>query len=291
MAPDPSLTNSATGLPLPDPPRTTTPAESERTHRSKFRLRFRKAGDLRLVSHHDLMHVVERMFRRADLTLTVSQGFNPRPKMAFGLSLALGVAGLREILEFEIDRPIAAEEVERRLSRQCPIGLEIVGIRAIEHRQSARVIRARYRVSLENPPPSNLESDALRLLPETLLDFLAHSECWVERTRPQTRRINVRPFVHELKTQDGYLEMALWITPNGAARPEEVLAALGLTARLDAGAVIERTDLEIEDELNPETNVPPRIEGAFQEITANEPDPPTNSRPTAIVDNPMSFDS
>lgn len=30
----------------------------------RYRLRFRKAGDLRSVSHHDLMHVFERLFRR-----------------------------------------------------------------------------------------------------------------------------------------------------------------------------------------------------------------------------------
>ena len=38
--------------------------------RAKYRVRFQKAGDLRLVSHHDLMHCVERMFRRADLLTT-----------------------------------------------------------------------------------------------------------------------------------------------------------------------------------------------------------------------------
>jgi hypothetical protein len=85
--------------------------------------------------------------------------------------------------------------------------------------------------------------------------------------------------------------MALWITPNGAARPEEVIAALGLTALLDAGAVIERTDLELYDELPPEAEHAPVIQAAFTEITTNEPAPSESGRPSAIFDSPMSFET
>src|SRR5919205_856365 len=119
--------------------------------RCKFRVRFGKTGDLRLVSHHDLMHVCERMFRRADLPIPVTQGFNPRPRMWFALSLALGVAGINEVLEFEVAEPIAAEEVERRLTWQCPPGLEIVRVRAIDVKSSAHVRRAIYCLSLTSP--------------------------------------------------------------------------------------------------------------------------------------------
>src|SRR5262245_1932025 len=144
MAPDLSF-SKVEGIPVDHPHPLSQVARGE-IPRLKFRARFRKAGDLRLVSHHDLMHVVERMFRRADLRLAVTQGFNPHPKMTFALSLALGVVGIHEVLEFETAEPIAAEEVERRLKRQCPPGLVIVSVRAIEFRVSAQVRRALYRV-------------------------------------------------------------------------------------------------------------------------------------------------
>ena len=38
-----------------------------RSPRDKVRIRFRKSGDLRLLSHHDLMRTFERMLRRAAL--------------------------------------------------------------------------------------------------------------------------------------------------------------------------------------------------------------------------------
>jgi Uncharacterized protein conserved in bacteria (DUF2344) len=274
--------------------------------RCKFRVRFRKAGDLRLVSHHDLMHVFERMFRRADLPIPVTQGFNPRPRMWFALSLALGVAGLNEVLEFEASHHLAADEVQHLLTWQCPPGLEILSVRAIDVKTSARVRRALCRLPMgtmqedregeapAEPPFAKAHGSAgaspSPTLAERIVTFMQRTECWVERARPQPRRINIRPFIHELHAHTDHLDMALWITPNGAARPDEIIAALGLKELLDNGAVIERTDLEVYDELPPGTEGPPLIRAAIEEISANDKDLPME-RPTALMDNPMSFDS
>jgi len=268
--------------PEPFPPSTATPKLE--APRYKYRVRFRKAGDLRLVSHHDLMHVIERMFRRADLILPVSQGFNPRAKFSFALSLALGVAGLNEILEFELTHGLSPEDVQRRLISQCPPGLEILTVRSIEFRQSARVIRAMYTIDL----PPNTDDVAKRCQA-----FLNREECWMVRTRPHPKRINVRPFVSELRAQDGRLTMTLWITPIGAARPEEIVNALGLHNWLESGAVIERTDLEVMDELPPESARLPEIPYSFEDLkdTDRVAVEPEAARPTAIISNPLSFET
>jgi radical SAM-linked protein len=253
--------------------------------RSKFRVRFCKSGDLRLVSHHDLMHVFERMFRRADLPIPTTQGFNPRPRMWFALSLALGIAGLNEVLEFEVAEPLSASEVERRLIAQCPPGLVIVSLRAIDVKASAHVRRGWYRLTLPQP---------IADLSQRCQAFLQRGEFCVERVRPQRRRINIRPYVDELRCAEDHLAMALWITPNGAARPEEIIAALGLQELLDAGAVIERTDLEIYDELPPGVTGPPVMQAAHEETGSNDGillQTPVAARPTAIIDSPFSFDS
>src|ERR1700756_418971 len=55
--------------------------------KDKVRIRFRKDGDLRFVSHHDLMRSFERMLRRAGLPFRSTSGFNPKPRLIFALSL------------------------------------------------------------------------------------------------------------------------------------------------------------------------------------------------------------
>jgi hypothetical protein len=48
--------------------------------------------------------------------------------------------------------------------------------------------------------------------------------------------------------EEATLEIDLWLTPAGTAKPAEVLGLLGLTDLLDAGAVLERSRLELHDE-------------------------------------------
>ena len=55
----------------------------------KLRLRFRKTGVLRLLSHLDMVRGTERMLRRADIPFRSTLGFHPTPRMVFALSLPL----------------------------------------------------------------------------------------------------------------------------------------------------------------------------------------------------------
>jgi hypothetical protein len=120
---------------------------------------------------------------------------------------------------------------------------------------------------------------------------LNRSEHWVERKRPHVRRINIRPYVDDVRITDNYLIIALWITPNGAARPDEVVRAVGLGDLLEQGEVIERTDLELYDELPPGTPGAPTIQAAIEETKGNDEETPIAGRPTAIISSPFSFDT
>ena len=64
-----------------------------------FRLRvsFAKTGRLRFLSHLEVVHALERAVRRTELEYAVTQGFNPRMKIAFGPALPVGTAGQRQI--------------------------------------------------------------------------------------------------------------------------------------------------------------------------------------------------
>lgn len=216
--------------------------------RDKFRIRFRKSGDLRLLSHHDLMRAFERMLRRAALPFRSTEGFHPHPRLVFALSLPLGVAGLQEVVELELNEPIPPDDVLSRLAAQAPDGLEFLSIRRIPSNVTAQVCRAIYRVPV---PPERVPQ-----LTESCAQLLARSECPVERSRPQPRRVDIRPYLLDLRVAEGTLEIELRVTPTGAARADEVLALLGLTDLLDAGAVVERAVLELEDEIPPSRFLP-----------------------------------
>src|SRR5437879_1087026 len=129
MVAEPSQAASAASLEAGVP---SVPSSCVPTPRVKYRLRFRKGGDLRLVSHHDLMHVFERMLRRAELPVAHTQGFHPQPRMVFALSLALGIAGTNEVLDLELTEALDFEQLGSRLAAQAPPGLEIRSVRRLD---------------------------------------------------------------------------------------------------------------------------------------------------------------
>lgn len=239
----PALDEAEREIDLPEGPwpfRRTAPPSRGSMARDKVRIRFRKAGDLRLVSHHDLMRCFERMLRRADLPFRSTEGFTPKPRLVFALSLALGVVGCQEVVELELDDEVPLEVIQARLTQQAPPGLEVLSIRRIPCKITAQVQRVCYRVPI---PP-----DRLIPLTERVADLLATSECWVNRVRPQPRRFDLRPYLRDISVHPDGLEIELAVTPTGTARPEEVMELLGLGDVLEAGAVLQRTLLELQDE-------------------------------------------
>lgn len=229
----------------------------------KVRIRFRKDGPLRFLSHHDLLRTFERMLRRADLPFRRTKGFHPHPRLVFALSLPLGVVGREEVAELELERTYAPEVVHERLTRQAPPGLTLLSVTRIEMKTGAQVRSLSYGL----PVPANRSAELLLRRTE----LLAATECWAERTKPSPRRVNLRLFLRDLRLMPGpaegptFLEIDLWLTPEGTARPEEVLTLLGLRDLLDTGVVLERTRLELHDEV-----IPSPVEEAGEELRRTE---------------------
>src|SRR3954470_11940143 len=115
------------------------PAPGPEHCRDKVRLRFRKGGALRLLSHHDLMRTFERVLRRAEIPFRRTQGFNPHPRLVFALSLPLGCEGRAEVAELELDELLSPDDLLDRLRRQCPPGLAILDLARVPTRATAQV--------------------------------------------------------------------------------------------------------------------------------------------------------
>ncbi len=77
---------------------------------------------------------------------------------------------------------------------------------------------------------------------------MVREEIWVERTHPHPKRVDIRPFLLDLRRTPDAIEFDLRVTPAGSARADEVLRLLGVDDALDAGSVLERTQLELIDE-------------------------------------------
>ena len=86
---------------------------------------FQKTGDMRFISHLDLMRLFQRALRRASLPVTVTQGFSPHLKMSTGRALKLGVESLDEALTVHMSKDVETVFFIEELNKNLPQGVRI----------------------------------------------------------------------------------------------------------------------------------------------------------------------
>jgi radical SAM-linked protein len=189
-------------------------------------LAFRYAieGDVRYISHHDSLRLFERGLVRAGLPVRYSEGFNPRPRMSIVLPRSVGMAGRDELLIVEMTEPVNADAARRLLEREVPDGVSVLTAELLDDGVSPRALSAEYSMMLEPALAEAVKRQAEELLDRTRIE--------VERQVPKhnrCRKVDIRPYLVDASVRDGCLRWTQTITPAGTARPEEVLAAVGLS--------------------------------------------------------------
>jgi radical SAM-linked protein len=188
----------------------------------KIQIRFSKTGDLRFLSHHDLMRLFARACRRAALPVRLTQGFDPRPRLVFATALELGVESLDEALEMELSEWIDPESIKRRLETRMPREIGLLGVKLLPPRRSGQQpVEMTYRVG----PPRGASS--LGLSPRDIAGFLDRRELPFDRQRERRlQRLDLRPSIVAVAVEGEDVVVTLRPTPQGWARPAEVLALL-----------------------------------------------------------------
>ena len=207
-----------------------------------FRLRFSKEGDVRFISHHDLMRLFERALRRARLPVVMSRGFNPRPRISLPAPLGVGIQGGNEVLDFELDTWVKPDEVKQRLAAQLLDGIRLKSLQTPPAKPDRRPRQLSYRIPLLQGHP--VTKDSVRGL-------LAAERLVIHRRREdKVKTLDIRPFVEQIRLKDDAVQFLLRVTAQGTARPEEVLEALGCEPGVHyLKSLIERTHVNLSSPL------------------------------------------
>lgn len=189
------------------------------TLQQKTAVRFAKTGPAIYHSHHDMIRFWERVAKRAELPMRLTQGFNPRPRIIFPHALGLGITSRHEEVELEFHAGMDTGEVVRRLRATAGDTLEILGAVNLPPVKKSRQIQASsYRISGWN-------DGATDMIPKVVEDILASTEITVRRGAPGNERtLDIRPYVGGLawEADSCCLLLDLVHTPTGSARPDEI---------------------------------------------------------------------
>ncbi len=86
----------------------------------RVRIRFSKTGQMALISHLDLMRLIERGLRRSCLPISYSAGFHPMPRIQIGLALPLGVEAFGELMDIDFREIIDPQKMLIELQKNLP---------------------------------------------------------------------------------------------------------------------------------------------------------------------------
>jgi radical SAM family uncharacterized protein/radical SAM-linked protein len=121
----PELGHNVVIPPPPIPP--TLPQRAPASERvCRLRIGFAKTGSLALISHLDLLRLLERALRRTGLPVSFTAGFHPLPRLQVALALPLGVEGTGEWLDLEFTESVEPTGVRARLQAELPPGLQLL---------------------------------------------------------------------------------------------------------------------------------------------------------------------
>lgn len=200
--------------------------------KKKIRLKFKKVGQMRFLSHLELAHLFYRASKRADLPLCFSRGFHPMPRIIFATALPVGMESLMEIVDMEFEGITTSQEVMKRLNQTLPKGVEIIEAKEVPPFFD---LSSLPRSSVYWIPLDHLLSKEEAILKIhhvlELKEFSVH-----QKREGKERRVDVRPLIEtmEMKEKSGEdycwgVELVLRRGTGKTAKPTEIVGAvLGL---------------------------------------------------------------
>lgn len=195
------------------------------TARYRYRVRYTKTGPLRFLGHLDLTRLLMRGLRRAGVRLAYSQGFNPKPKVAFGPALPVGVVSEGEYLDFDAIERLDPETLAETVDAVLPRGVTIRAVREIRRDLGSlgdTVVAARYRLYAREAEAGFDVASAVARHRERAIEPI------VRERKGRTLRFEPSEEILELDAIDpAAVRLTLAVHGRGASvRPEEALVAL-----------------------------------------------------------------
>ncbi len=193
-------------------------------------IRFSIEGNLRYVSHKEMMSIFQRALVRCGVNICYSGGFNPHCRLSLPLPRSVGVESDDELLCVIVSGEFGDEELQSRISSHLPEGCNIFKIELLKGRHAFRPDWAVYEFALREGISESM-ADNLQAVRRALGGA---GELFVERfggVGKGVRRIDVSVYIESVECEQNVLTVKCAVTPKGSVRVDEILQLLGIEFR------------------------------------------------------------
>lgn len=167
-----------------------------------IRTKFNKENDMIYISHLDLQQLLQRAFRRAEIDLVHSQGYNPHPKISYGNALALGTESQGEYVDVEIEEDLSIQEYLQRMNEQLPDGITFIKAEEIDKQTpslASTIEYGEYLFTIELEKSLSKEH-----ITSNLLKFMAQEEIMITKKNKKGKMVesDIRPMIKNFDILD-----------------------------------------------------------------------------------------
>lgn len=219
------------------------------SERGVLRLRFGRGEPLAQLNPAQFLSRLTRVLQQADLAPTLSLERTPRPLVALGHPLPVGLTGRSEWADADLS-PMPKEPEDAllaRLNAVAPVGLRFSGCQTLPA-YATPVLELSVLAHWRWPCPADLRRDAEM----KFAVFEAAPSFSIEKTgkvggQKSVKRIEVRPLVETLSWENGELAFTTRISAHEALNPQKLLAGI---LGVEPGAIkgLERTAVDLADD-------------------------------------------
>jgi len=193
-----------------------TPSSTALNDFQHYWVSFAKTGPGRYWGHLEMVNIFVRALRRAGIPLKFSEGFHPKPKMAFDDALPIGLESLCETMRVTVGDRLSAEAMVARINRELPDGLHVTDCKRRCPSDGGTDQVVAYRITLNE---GQFDTAALK-------EFQEAAHFIFERTnrKGKLKKIDLKDMIRHIRTvKPDTLEMAILHRPEALIRPDVVL--------------------------------------------------------------------
>ncbi|MGB4438959.1 MAG: TIGR03936 family radical SAM-associated protein [Sedimentibacter sp.] len=164
--------------------------------------KYSKTGNLKYISHLDVLRFMQRSVKRAGFPAKYSEGFNPHMKTAFGYPLSLGIESIGEYFELEFNENVEPERFIKGMNAVLPKEMQIINSEKTDDTESimTRCAYAEYIINLESEK-INVE-DLEQLFKEMLeTGVIYNRQKKNKKNKIVTKEINSKEYIKYLKAE------------------------------------------------------------------------------------------
>ena len=179
-----------------------------------IRVKFQKTGNLKFISHLDLMRFMTKALVRAKIPVVYTEGFNPHPKLTFGLPLSVGTSSVAELMEFKINEEMSNEDILERLNSNLPSALAALKVYDAPAGVKLSAIGwAEYEIRLDR-----------EISPQQVFvgDIVVRKQ-----TKSGEKDVNIAPMIHHYEYDGEVLRVVLCADSQNYLNPELVVKLFG----------------------------------------------------------------